>query len=110
MRTRIISCGMAAVTATMLLLHCAITSAGSNLSQEILGRWRGLKTSPGGSAGQVEVLIFAKDGTFVSESPFEYKATYKVVGDKVFLESGRELRFTGESLVGYQSVLFKVHR
>jgi hypothetical protein len=88
-------------------MSCVATAADSNLSQEIVGRWRGLRTFPGAFAAQTEILVFAKDGTFVSENPFQYKSTYKIVGDKVVLSGGREFRYAGDSLVGYQSVLLK---
>ena len=80
--------------------------------EDIVGRWKGLRTTPGLTPGtefvaQQEILVFASDGSYVSESPYYFKARYAIDGDKVILDGGRELTYTDGTLIGYQSVYIK---
>ena len=80
--------------------------------EDIIGRWRGLRTVPGFTPGteiaaQQEIWVFASDGSYISESPYYYKARYAIAGDKVILDGSRELTYTNGSLIGYQSVYIK---
>lgn len=80
--------------------------------EDIIGRWKGLRTVPGITPGtefvaQQEILVFASDGSYISESPYYYKARYAIAGDKVILDGGRELTYTDGSLIGYRSVYIK---